>query len=133
MGSEPKKPDPVRMLRELQESGQALDPTLAESYLAEVYEDRKRWRGGEPLQTIETAKGSLILLDPTDSEVPTCSNLLLVERGQIKWRAELPATHDSFVSVRLSESGDVTAHTWMGWVVQIDLNTGKTMKKEFVK
>jgi predicted transcriptional regulator len=38
-------PDPVAMLRQLQEAGQGLDPKKAESYLAQVYADRKRWRG----------------------------------------------------------------------------------------
>jgi predicted transcriptional regulator len=36
--------DPVSMLRELQESGEAIDPKEADSYLSQVYTDRKRWR-----------------------------------------------------------------------------------------
>jgi hypothetical protein len=36
--------DPVAMLRELQESGEAIDPKEANSYLSQVYTDRKRWR-----------------------------------------------------------------------------------------
>ena len=39
------KPDPVAMLRRLHEKGGGLDPQKAEAYLAEVYEDRKHWRG----------------------------------------------------------------------------------------
>ena len=39
--------DPVAMLRHLQESGQDLDSKKAEAYLAQVYADRKRWRGGK--------------------------------------------------------------------------------------
>ncbi len=42
---EPQISDPVTMLRHLQESGEGLDPKRAESYLAQVYADRKRWRG----------------------------------------------------------------------------------------
>jgi len=38
-------PDPAAMLRKLQEGGQGLDPKKAGSYLAQVYTDRKRWRG----------------------------------------------------------------------------------------
>jgi uncharacterized protein YuzE len=34
------KPNPVEMLRKLHMSGQSLDPETAETYLAEVYEDR---------------------------------------------------------------------------------------------
>jgi predicted transcriptional regulator len=36
--------DPVDMLRQMQESD-PLDPKEAERYLAQVYEDRRRWRG----------------------------------------------------------------------------------------
>jgi hypothetical protein len=35
----------VSMLRQLHESSDAIDPKRAESYLTEVYADRKRWRG----------------------------------------------------------------------------------------
>jgi len=38
------KPDPVALLRAYHAKG-GLDPAKAEAYLAEVYEDRKRWRG----------------------------------------------------------------------------------------
>jgi hypothetical protein len=41
--------------------------------------------------------------------------------------------HDAFVSVRLTESGEIEAHTWQGLLVKVDLETGKTTKKEFVK
>jgi hypothetical protein len=39
------KPDPVAMLRRLHENGGGLDRAQAEAYLAEVYQDRKKWRG----------------------------------------------------------------------------------------
>ena len=42
---DPLPADPVTMLRQLYESNQEIDPKKAESYLAEVYADRKRWRG----------------------------------------------------------------------------------------
>ncbi len=42
---EPQNPDPVTRLRELHEKGGGLDLKLADAYLAEVYEDRKHWRG----------------------------------------------------------------------------------------
>ena len=41
----PQKPDPVALLRQLHEQGEGLNPAKAEAYLAEVREDRKRWRG----------------------------------------------------------------------------------------
>jgi hypothetical protein len=39
------KPNPVEMLRQLHDSGQSLEPEKAEAYLAQVYEDRKHWKG----------------------------------------------------------------------------------------
>jgi hypothetical protein len=85
------------------------------------------------LQEIETGKGSLILLDPGASKQPTFENLLLRCHGQIKWRAQLPQSHDAFVSVRLTESGEIEARTWQGWTIKVNLQTGKTTKQEFVK
>jgi Ribbon-helix-helix protein, copG family len=41
----PERPDPAAMLRELFASGGGLDPETADAYIAEVYEDRKHWRG----------------------------------------------------------------------------------------
>jgi predicted transcriptional regulator len=39
------QPDPVAMLRSLFASGGGLDPETGNAYIAEVYEDRKHWRG----------------------------------------------------------------------------------------
>lgn len=39
------KPDPVAMLRRLHEKGGGIDPQRAEKWIAEIREDRKRWRG----------------------------------------------------------------------------------------
>lgn len=41
----PATKDPVAMLKALHERGGGIDPEAAEKYLAEVYEDRKKWRG----------------------------------------------------------------------------------------
>jgi len=41
----PERPDPVAMLQALFASGGGLDPEKADAYIAEVYEDRKHWRG----------------------------------------------------------------------------------------
>lgn len=40
----PEKPDPIAMLRRLHETGGGLDPVRAEKWIAEIREDRKRWR-----------------------------------------------------------------------------------------
>jgi predicted transcriptional regulator len=42
---EPPIPNPVAMLRQLLAGGQGLEPKEAESYLAQVYADRQRWKG----------------------------------------------------------------------------------------
>lgn len=43
--AETQQPNPLEMLRDLFASGKGLDPAAAGAYIAEVYEDRKRWRG----------------------------------------------------------------------------------------
>ena len=73
------------------------------------------------------------MLDPDASKQPTFENLSLHQYGRIKWTAQLPQSHDAFVSVKLTETGEVEAQTWQGLLVNIDLETGKTTKKEFVK
>lgn len=41
---ESQKPNPADLLRQLHEKGGGLDRDKADGYLAEVYEDRKKWR-----------------------------------------------------------------------------------------
>ena len=43
--SQPQKPDAIALLRRLHETGGGLDRKKADAYLADVYENRKRWRG----------------------------------------------------------------------------------------
>ncbi|MBA3651678.1 MAG: hypothetical protein H0W66_09420 [Chthoniobacterales bacterium] len=43
--AEIEQPNPLEMLRALFASGKGLDPATAGSYIAEVYQDRQRWRG----------------------------------------------------------------------------------------
>ncbi|MFA7233252.1 MAG: hypothetical protein WC076_03985 [Terrimicrobiaceae bacterium] len=43
--NETEKPDPAAMLRELFATGGGLDLEKGNAYIAEVYEDRKHWRG----------------------------------------------------------------------------------------
>lgn len=39
------QPDPIEMLAELHRAGKGLSPEVADAYIKEVYEDRKKWRG----------------------------------------------------------------------------------------
>lgn len=43
--SEELKPTPAEALRQLFASGQGLDAEKGSAYIAEIYEDRKHWRG----------------------------------------------------------------------------------------
>jgi len=43
--AETQQPAPAAMLRELFASGRGLDSEKAKAYTAEVYKDRKHWRG----------------------------------------------------------------------------------------
>lgn len=43
--TEARQANPAAKLRELFASGKGLDPKKAGAYIAEVYEDRKQWRG----------------------------------------------------------------------------------------
>jgi hypothetical protein len=45
MAATPEQPDPAAMLRALFATGGGLEAEKAASYIAEVYEDRKHWRG----------------------------------------------------------------------------------------
>jgi len=42
---EAEKPDPISMLRRLHESGGGIDPARAKTWMAEIRESRKNWRG----------------------------------------------------------------------------------------
>ena len=41
------KPDAVALLKQLHEEEGGLDPKQAEAYLAQIYTDRKHWRGSK--------------------------------------------------------------------------------------
>jgi len=77
--------------------------------------------------------GCLVLLDPSATKDPTFENLLKVGAdGAVVWRAELPKSHDAFVSVS-NCSDHVEAQTWNGYRVEIDLESGRAKKTWFVK
>jgi hypothetical protein len=77
--------------------------------------------------------GCLVLLDPSGTKQPTFENLFKVgPDGSVEWKAELPRSHDAFVSV--NEFGDhVEARTWDGDRVEIDLERGRAKNVRFVK
>jgi hypothetical protein len=85
------------------------------------------------LQELKTSEGTLILLDPASSKEPTFQNLFLRHNRRIKWKAQLPQSHDAFVSIHLGKAGQIEAQTWQGLRVTLDLETGKITNREFVK
>src|SRR3954468_4358644 len=75
----------------------------------------------------------LILLDTVASKEPTFENLLCVERdGNVAWKAELPQSHDAFVSFENTAEG-LIANTWSGYRVRLNSATGKLIERHFVK
>ena len=86
------------------------------------------------LETIETENGSLVLLDPGSSKEPTFENLLMLRPdGGIKWKAQLPQSHDAFASIRITDSGEIEATTWGGLLVKVNQETGETTIVKFMK
>ena len=61
-------------------------------------------------------------------------NLLLLEvNGRIVWRAELPRpSNDSYTSFEYSR-GRLTGVSWSCYQVEIDLESGRILRREFVK
>ena len=83
--------------------------------------------------TLQSGDGCLVLLEYNASRKPTFENLLRVRPdGTVVWRAELPQSHDAFVAV-VDRGNRVEAHTWNGFRVEIDLDTGRTKNVRFVK
>jgi hypothetical protein len=67
-------------------------------------------KGKQPvIQQIKTAEGTLVLLDPASSKEPTFENLFLRRGGRIKWKAELPQSHDAFASIDITDTGETAA------------------------
>jgi hypothetical protein len=75
----------------------------------------------------------LVLLDPDAMKKLTFENLLKVRRdGSVEWKAALPQSHDTFVS--MEACGDrIEANTWSGYRVEIDLSSGQIKSVRFVK
>jgi hypothetical protein len=96
------------------------------------------WQGGFEGPVVQIValpgrEGCLVLLDYSSSKAPTFENLFRVALdGSIIWKAQLPRSHDSFTE--MIDRGDrVEARTWTGYLVQIDLTTGRTSDARFVK
>jgi len=75
----------------------------------------------------------LILLEIAQEKEQTFENFLCVKRdGNIVWKAELPQSHDTFVSFQKTAEG-LIANTWSGYRIRLDPATGKIVERQFVK
>ncbi len=96
------------------------------------------WSGefGAPVMQVVTGlsiEGCLVLLDAGATKPPTFENLLLVSPdGEVRWRAQLPQTHDA-VSEIVERQGKLEAKTWLGFKVEVDLATGRASEIGFFK
>jgi hypothetical protein len=81
---------------------------------------------------VNGGEGCVLLLDPEANKESVFKNLLRVGRdGHPKWFADLPRTSDVFIDMLLEDR--LSARTWSGYKIIIDLSSGKYLAQEFVK
>ena len=98
--------------------------TWTGTYKGTVIKDALPVAGGE---------GCILLLDPDASNQPVFKNLLRIGcNGDPKWFADLPGIPNSFVDMQ-PDQGNLSARTWSGYKIRIDLNSGRHLGQEFVK
>ena len=99
------------------------------------------WRGQPENRPVEWATAIRIADDGLalyhyyrpDHPYGPFQNLVRVRpNGSIAWRAELPETDDKYVSAKLVE-GTISAYSYDGYYVKIDLDTGRIVTKVFSK
>lgn len=79
-------------------------------------------------------KTCIVLLDP-DQKNGIFQNLVAVDvNGCILWKAELPDSTGGDVYLDVNFQGDLlVAHSWSGFKVVIDPESGRILSKEFTK
>jgi hypothetical protein len=93
------------------------------------------YRGDKVTAAVPLAGGArcVILLDYSASKKAAFKNLFCVERdGTVAWTAELPETHDRFISIRMGED-ELRAYSGSGFEVTLNATTGQAIRCEFVK
>jgi|HubBroStandDraft_1064217.scaffolds.fasta_scaffold1214561_1 outer membrane protein assembly factor BamB len=101
--------------------------------------DAVRWagkpKGMRPtsLLPIQGSNDCIVLCDP-GAQPRGFKNLFRVTpNGDVAWEADLPSSgEDFYLSVRYTNDV-VLANTWSGFLVQLDLNTGRVARRTFVK
>jgi hypothetical protein len=117
--------------------------TLDDGYLviSDATSGNTRWRGrpnGARVADIKVVPGddsAVVLLDYMAHPHGPFPNLVRVSRsGAIVWTADLPtaSSTDAYVSFNLGQ-GEVHAHSWSGYAVDIDVRSGAVRGKSFAK
>lgn len=61
------------------------------------------------------------------------SNVYCLENADIIWYAELPKSNDYFSNDLRLEDNVLKASSWDGYTIEIDVGTGKILRKSFTK
>lgn len=99
----------------------------------------KRFIAGIPATRVVNLAGSnsaIVLWDPMHEKDRRFDNLIRIDAsGQIVWNAQTPPQQpsDAFTSFDIGGDGKLTARTWSGYVLEIDLTTGRTLGSSFAK
>lgn len=82
---------------------------------------------------LERGCACIVLLDPDSNGSSSFRNLLCLQNdGGITWRAELPEGNDAYVGFSM-ENGVLSASSWSGFKVRIDIATGRILDAVFTK
>jgi hypothetical protein len=75
----------------------------------------------------------VLLLDPDASKHSVFENLLCIDqKGTPIWTAKLPTSPDAFLDFTSTPEG-ILSTTWSGLKILLDQNTGRELKRTFVK
>jgi len=97
------------------------------------------WKKGfeAPVQFLlesPTGEGCIVLLDYAAAGMPpTFENLIMISAdGAVLWKAELPDSHDAYVSVARKDDR-IEGNSWSGYVCEIDAQSGRCKNRRFTK
>ena len=84
--------------------------------------------------TIPGTSDALLLEDYWEGPKVFANLSRVREDGTVVWRAAppLPTSSDSWTQARV-EGTEVTAYSWSGFLVRLDLESGQEISREFVK
>src|ERR1051326_9135747 len=84
--------------------------------------------------TIPGTSDALLLEDYWEGAKVFANLSRVREDGTVVWRADppLPTEPDSWTQARV-EGTEVAAHSWSGFLVRLDLESGQEISREFVK